>query len=114
MDNKSEVYTPVKSIDEEFERTNYALNAKGFTKEQLIRREADIRTMVKVYPNLTAGMAEMIWNYVEREGKDKIQQNIKDGIYDKKSTKYQNGGILKTGVIYDKDEQEKFEGEYLK
>lgn len=101
---ESENYTPVKSIDEEFTRTNYALNAKDFTKEQLVRREADIRSMTKEFPNLTCGMAEMIWNYVEREGREKIQKNIEDGIYDKVSTKYQNGGILKTGFIYDKEE----------
>lgn len=100
---ESENFTPVKSIDEEFTKSNYALNAKGFTKEQLVRREADIKSMVAHFPNLTCGMAEMIWNYVEREGREKIQENIANGIYDKVSNKYQNGGILKTGMIYDKE-----------
>lgn len=95
--------SPIKSIDEEFTRSNYALNAKGFTKEQLVRREADIKSMISQFPNLTAGMAEMIWNYVEREGREKIQENIANGIYDKKSSKYQSGGVVKGGVIYDKE-----------
>lgn len=100
---ESEKITPVKSIDEEFTRSNYALNAKGFTKEQLVRREADIKSMISQFPNLTPGIAELIWNYVEREGREKIQENIANGIYDKKSSKYQSGGVVKGGVIYDKE-----------
>jgi len=96
----------VKSIDEEFERTNYKLNSKGFTEEQLLRREQEMKLMCQSYPGLTVGHAELIWNYVEREGKDKIQENIKNGIYDEKSNTYSRGGLLKSGRVYDKDSED--------
>lgn len=104
-----EDFTPVKSIDEEFERTNYHLNAKGFTEQQLIQREQDMKAMCEAYPNLNIGHAELIWNYVTRTGADKIQENIKNGVYDIKSTKYLRGGILKSGRVYDKGEEDPLE-----
>jgi len=115
MENKSENssemenYQPVKSIDEEFTRTNHHLNSYGFTEQQLIQREQDMKTMCQAYPNLTVAHAELIWNYVTREGTDKIQENIKNGVYDEKSNKYLNGGIVKSGRIYNKDEEDPME-----
>lgn len=103
----------VKTVDEEFERTNYHLNAKGFTEEQLLRREKEMELMCKMYPNLNIGHAELIWNYVERTGKDEIQENIKNGTYEKKSNKYIKGGISKEGYIYDKESLEEQQNKYL-
>ena len=109
MENMDNNYTPVKSIDEEFTRTNHHLNAHGFTEEQLLRREQDMKLMCQAYPTLNIGHAELIWNFVEREGKDKIQERIKSGIDEKPSTKYMRGGLLKTGRVYDKDEEDPLE-----
>lgn len=103
----------LKTVDEEFTRTNYHLNAKGFTEEQLLRREKEMELMCKMYPNLNIGHAELIWNYVEREGKDKIQENIKNGIYNEKSTRYIKGGVSKGGHIYDRRELEEIEQQNL-
>lgn len=105
MDN----FKAVKSVDEEFERTNYHLNAHGFTEEQLIRREQDLKAMCEAYPNLNIGHAELIWNYVTRTDAEKIQENIKNGVYDQKSTKYLRGGILQSGRVYDKDTEDPLE-----
>ena len=74
----------VKSVDEEFTRTNYRLNAKGFTEAQLLRREKEMELMCKLYPSLNIGHAELIWNYVERTGNEKIQENINNGMYEKR------------------------------
>ena len=101
----------VKTIDEEFTRTNYKLNSKGFSDEQLLRRERDMKLMCQSYPGLTVGHAELIWNYVERTGKDKIQENIKNGTYDQKSDTYIRGGLLKSGRVYDKDAKDPLEAE---
>jgi len=106
-------YTPVKSIDEEFTRTNYRLNAQDFTEEQLLRREQDMKLMCQAYPTLNIGHAELIWNFVEREGKEKIQERIKSGIDEKPSTKYMRGGLLKTGRVYNKDEQDPLDAEII-
>ena len=106
-------YTPVKSIDEEFTRTNHHLNAHGFTEEQLLRREQDMRLMCQAYPTLNIGHAELIWNFVEREGTEKIQERIKSGIDEKPSTKYMRGGLLKTGRVYSKDDEDPFDAELI-
>lgn len=103
----------VKTVDEEFERTNYRLNAKGFTEDQLERREKEMEVMCKMYPNLNIGHAELIWNYVERTGSEKIQENIRDGVYEKKSHKYAKGGVSNGGYIYDKDPPELTHREYF-
>lgn len=104
----------VKAIDEEFERSNYRLNAKGFTEEQLLRREKEMELMCTMYPSLNIGHAELIWNYVERTGKDKIQENIRNKVYEKKSDKYIKGGSSKGGYIYDKEDPvELTQREYL-
>jgi hypothetical protein len=104
----------VKSVDEEFTRTNYRLNAKGFTEAQLLRREKEMELMCKLYPSLNIGHAELIWNYVERTGSEKIQENINNGMYEKKSDKYIKGGSSKGGYIYDKkDPVELTQREYL-
>ncbi len=105
--------TKVKSIDEEFERTNYKLNSKGFSEEQLLRREQEMKLMCDSYPGLTVGHAELIWNYVEREGKDKIQENIKNGVYDQKSDTYIRGGLMKSGRVYDKDAEDPLDVEII-
>jgi len=105
--------TRVKSVDEEFERTNYKLNSKGFTDEQLLRREQEMKLMCQSYPGLTVGHAELIWNYVEREGKDKIQENIKNGTYNEKSDTYSRGGLLTTARVYDKDTEDPLEAELI-
>lgn len=103
----------VKTIEDEFERSNYRLNAKGFTEEQLLRREKEMEAMCKLYPSLNIGHAELIWNYVERTGKDKIQENIKNGIYEKKSDKFIKGGVSNGGFIYSKDSSELTHREYF-
>ena len=97
------VVKSVPTIDDEFTRTNYRLNAKGFTEQQLERREKEMEVMCAMYPNLNIGHAELIWNYVEREGKEKIQENIQNGVYDKKSNKYVKGGVSNGGFIEDRE-----------
>ena len=109
MSSEMENFTPVKSIDEEFTRTNYHLNAHGLTEQDVIQREQDMKAMCEAYPKLNIGHAELIWNYVHRTGAEKIQENIKNGIYDQKSTKYLSGGIIQSGRIYDKDEEDPLE-----
>tara|TARA_R110002153_G_scaffold48973_1_gene138218 strand:+ start:85 stop:426 length:342 start_codon:yes stop_codon:yes gene_type:complete len=95
----------VKSIDDEFTRTNHHLNAFGFTEQDVILREHQVKLMCEAYPGLNIGHAELIWNYCKREDPEEIKKNIASGFYEKKSTKYRNGGTIKCGCVYDKGEE---------
>ena len=94
-----------KSIDEEFKRTNYATNAKGFTQEEIQQRDRDTYEMMKMYPKINPLWADLIWNYCHRTPKERVREIIDNGEWEKPSKKdYQKGGTYLGGVIENRED----------
>jgi len=89
----------IPSIDDEFERCNRTLNAKGLSKEDIELRDKQTQLMIQMYPGLNPLHADMIWNYVHFTSKDEVRKVIDEGLWENKpSGKYQNGGIVRDAV----------------
>tara|TARA_Y100000592_G_C5317248_1_gene243062 strand:+ start:70 stop:399 length:330 start_codon:yes stop_codon:yes gene_type:complete len=93
------VIEEIPSIDDEFERCNRTLNAKGLSNEDIERRDKETQEMMRMYPGLNPLHADMIWNYVHFTPKDEVRKIIDEGLWEgKPSGIYQNGGIVRDAV----------------
>lgn len=60
-------------------------NPEGLTKLQLMERERAVREMQKQYPNVSPIYAQYCWNYIRRQGLEKVREQIETGFFDKPS-----------------------------
>lgn len=107
------IYTPVKSIDEEFTRCNHTPNAQGLTQIEIEQRDRDTAEMMRLYPKINSLWADIIWNFVNETPKDRLKEIIDNKEFEEKPIKeYMNGGILRSGTIEDKPSSVTKEDEY--
>ena len=94
------IYTPVKSIDEEFTRCNHTPNAQGLTQVEIEQRDRDTAEMMRLYPKLNPLWADMIWNFVKRTPPERINEIIDNKEFEGKPVKeYMTGGILQLAAF---------------
>jgi len=60
-------------------------NPEGLTKLQLMERERAVREMQKLYPNVSPMFAQYCWNYIRRQGLEKVREQINSGEFEKPS-----------------------------
>lgn len=107
------IYTPVKSIDEEFTRCNHTPNAQGLTQVEIEQRDRDTAEMMRLYPKINPLWADLIWNFVNRTPPERIKEIIDNKEFEGKPTKkYMTGGTLKSVTIEDKPSVITKEDEY--
>ncbi len=60
-------------------------NPEGLTKLELVERTRAINEMIKQYPNVSPVHIEWCWNYIRRNGLDKVRDQINTGFFEKPS-----------------------------
>ena len=89
-----------KSVEDEFQRTNHATNAKGLTQQEIEQRDRDTHEMMKMYPKLNPLWADLIWNFCHRTPKERIREIIDNKEWEKPSqANYQKGGTYVGGFV---------------
>ena len=79
-------------------------NPMNLTKLQLAEREKAIKEIMRLQPDASSKHVELCWNYIHREGLEKVREKINTGFFDKPS-EFANpvGGVLKTAWVYNPD-----------
>jgi hypothetical protein len=88
-------YIPVKSIDEEFSRTNHLCNSHGLTESEKVLKVAQVKELARLYPTVPDFWLEMVWQF-HHDHPEKAKEIEEKDLYREKPTKYQTGGILKS------------------
>lgn len=79
-------------------------NPENLTVLQLAERTRAISQILLQFPDASPKHIEMCWNYIRRNGLDKVREQINTGYFNKPS-EFSNpvGGILKTAWVYESD-----------
>jgi len=98
----------MKTIDEEFPRTNKYINDMGFDARTLARRANEMKQLEKDYPTLTPAMLEMAWNFCEITPQEEHDKIINGKLWENQKPKNRVlGGTSNSMGVYTKEEYER-------
>ena len=98
----------IKSIDEEFTRTNKYINDMGFDNRTLARRANDMKLLRVAYPTLSDMMLEMAWNFCEITPQEEHDKIINGKLWENQKPRERIlGGTSQSMAIYTKEEYER-------
>lgn len=76
-------------------RCTQTLNGSGLSLEERKKREEDVKELEKMYPNLPSLWLDLLWNFWNSKSETEIQHLIDSKEWEKPSTKFVNGGVIK-------------------
>lgn len=83
---------------------NEGRNPLNLSRIELQKRNKQIQLAIKDYPRVPEMWVEWMYDYIQKEGEDKIKEMIDNGDFDRPDyVKRELGGILKTGEIINKN-----------
>lgn len=75
-------------------RNHKYINDCSFNQFDLIKRKNDMKFLTELYPHLSPGMIEVVWNYCNMHTEEELQDIIKNKDFDKPSLKQMGGSYL--------------------
>ena len=94
-------------LDDEFDRKKRYTNACNFDEATLIRRDIEMRELIKAYPTMPESWLELAWNYTEFTPKEEQDNIIKNKLWEGKPTnKRMIGGIMKSAMSVEERKDE--------
>lgn len=100
---KKDIENEAVNILDELPR-NEGRNPLNLSRIELQKRNKQIQLAIKDYPRVPEMWVEWMYDYIQKEGEDKIKEMIDNGDFDRPDyVKRELGGILKTGEIINKN-----------
>ena len=88
----------IKSIDDEFTRTNYLPNSSHLSESEKELKIFEMKELIRLNPTVPEFWLDMCWNF-HHANPEKCEEIRENDLWREKSTKYEKGGILSSVSI---------------